>query len=319
MTDLIPDLSVGNLSVEDYIYSSTKLSALLEATRVKHYVIDPIEGKVIFDKYINPLSICTLSIDTYKTEIYGHPEKQIANALYLIESNYLDGYDQRVINVASPTKESDAANKKYVDDMINVVSQSTYYARTTQQKSALNQVLWCTYKFDNDFIELPDEFILVNIALGKHLNPSYNSNAYLGIYEFNSNIGSLQTQSNSTLPYRLIAKSNNTDLVIKSYSGTLVYSFNGIKIQKGKTYVFAFINDQNELVNVDMTLTKSIDMKTIYNNGVYNDYSINVIAVETAKTGMPYINRFIMPDAEDSSILYNVELSGGNWNIQHIN
>ena len=203
--------------------------------------------------------------------------------------------------------------------MIKVVSQSTYYARTTQQKSALNQVLWCTYKFDNDFIELPDEFILVNIALGKHLNPSYNSNAYLGIYEFNSNIGSLQTQSNSTLPYRLIAKSNNTDLVIKPYSGILVYSFNGIKIQKGKTYVFAFIDGQNQLVNVDMALTKNDGMKTIYNSGYFYDYSINVIAVETAKTGMPYINRFIMPDAEDSSILYNVELSGGNWNIQHIN
>ena len=317
MTDLIPDLLVGNLSVDDYIYSSTKLSALLEATRVKHCIVDPIEGKVIFDKYINSLSICTLSIDTYKTEICGHPENQISNALYLIESNYLDGYDQRVINVASPINESDAANKKYVDDMIKVVSQSTYYARTTQQKSTLNQVLWCTYKFDDDFIELPDEFILVNIALGKHVNPSYNSNAYLGIYEFNSN-SSLISQPNSTLPYTLIAKSNNTDIIIKSYSGTLVYSFNGVKIQKGKTYVFAFIDDQDQLVNVDMTLTKNIDMKTIYNDGVYNDYSINVIAIETAKTGMPYINRFIMPDAEDSSILYNVELSGGNWNIQRL-
>lgn len=44
------------------------------------------------------------------------------STLYIVSSDTFSAYDEKIVNVAAPTEETDAANKKYVDDEVKKIS-----------------------------------------------------------------------------------------------------------------------------------------------------------------------------------------------------
>lgn len=77
------------------------------------------------------LSVIKIGADDYHALVAAGSIDE--NTVYIVSSDYLNAYDQRVQNVATPEDDKDAANKKYVDDAVTT-------ATTTIKSTSLSGV-----------------------------------------------------------------------------------------------------------------------------------------------------------------------------------
>ena len=102
-----------------------------KAKQVADYLSNAISSKIFvrnFDEDGNEvgaytdLSVVKIDKDAYDLSVIG--DMLLSNVLYMLQSNYVDAYGQQLKNLATPTEQSDATPKKYVDDNVAVASQA---------------------------------------------------------------------------------------------------------------------------------------------------------------------------------------------------
>ena len=114
-------LSVSNLENAD-AYLSSKIENKI---KVGEY------GKALANQ--DELSVIKIAAEDYYKLV--SEEKLNPDVVYVVSSDNVNAYDQRVINVATPTLSSDATNKAYVDDAI-ASSESGLTAEVARAKAA---------------------------------------------------------------------------------------------------------------------------------------------------------------------------------------
>ena len=102
-----------------------------KAKQVADYLSNAISSKIFvrnFDEdgnevgaYTN-LSVVKIDKDAYDLSVIDGT--LLSNVLYILQANYVDAYGQQLKNLATPTEQSDATPKKYVDDNVAVASQA---------------------------------------------------------------------------------------------------------------------------------------------------------------------------------------------------
>ena len=80
----------------------------------KVYIGDYIVSSDNYSMSSTSLSIVKIHADDYHKKVANHTVND--DIVYIVSSDYLNAYDQRVQNVATPSVDTDAANKKYVDE-----------------------------------------------------------------------------------------------------------------------------------------------------------------------------------------------------------
>lgn len=86
--------------------------------KVNNKVLINVDGK---DVSAETLKIYRVDDDTYYDKVIkGHA---LTNELYIVSSDFINAYGEKLKNLASPTDDNDATTKKYVDDQITAVSQ----------------------------------------------------------------------------------------------------------------------------------------------------------------------------------------------------
>ena len=102
-----------------------------KAKQVADYLSNAISSKIFvrnFDEDGNEvgaytdLSVVKIDKDAYDLSVIG--DTLLSNVLYMLQANYVDAYGQQLKNLATPTEQSDATPKKYVDDNVAVASQA---------------------------------------------------------------------------------------------------------------------------------------------------------------------------------------------------
>ena len=102
-----------------------------KAKQVADYLSNAISSKIFvrnFDEDGNEvgaytdLSVVKIDKDAYDLGVIG--DTLLSNVLYILQANYVDAYGQQLKNLATPTEQSDATPKKYVDDNVAVASQA---------------------------------------------------------------------------------------------------------------------------------------------------------------------------------------------------
>ena len=102
-----------------------------KAKQVADYLSNAISSKIFvrnFDEDGNEvgaytdLSVVKIDKDAYDLSVIDGT--LLSNVLYILQANYVDAYGQQLKNLATPTEQSDATPKKYVDDNVAVASQA---------------------------------------------------------------------------------------------------------------------------------------------------------------------------------------------------
>ena len=102
-----------------------------KAKQVADYLSNAISSKIFvrnFDEDGNEvgaytdLSVVKIDKDAYDLGVID--DTLLSNVLYILQANYVDAYGQQLKNLATPTEQSDATPKKYVDDNVAVASQA---------------------------------------------------------------------------------------------------------------------------------------------------------------------------------------------------
>ena len=128
-SDTVHESQLCGISIILSNYTSDVSNALCEASCVLStddmFLSSQISGKVgvgtydaelgAYDISYTDLSIVTISDDAYY--ILKNDGKLLSNITYVISSDRVNAHGDRVINVAEPSVDTDAANKKYVDDI----------------------------------------------------------------------------------------------------------------------------------------------------------------------------------------------------------
>lgn len=100
----------------------TDLTAEVEARKAADTVLSTaIDNKVKIDN----VSAATLNVKHVTGQDYHNLVKAGIlddSTLYVVSSDTFSAYGEKIVNVAAPTEDSDAANKKYVDDEVKKVS-----------------------------------------------------------------------------------------------------------------------------------------------------------------------------------------------------
>ena len=122
-------------SVKLYYIGEDKVLHQIEdaekAKQVADYLSNAISSKIFvrnFDEDGNEvgdytdLSVVKIDKDAYDLGVIGGT--LLSNVLYILQANYVDAYGQQLKNLATPTEQSDATPKKYVDDNVAVASQA---------------------------------------------------------------------------------------------------------------------------------------------------------------------------------------------------
>jgi len=112
-------VEVGKLSVSQKIMSTEKLINELDHTGVKKISVD-VTGEYGIEREYGPLSVITVDSGTYQDQIQG-TEKELSDALYLVETDNINAQNRRVINVGAPQSDNDAVNKAYVDVILGQI------------------------------------------------------------------------------------------------------------------------------------------------------------------------------------------------------
>ena len=79
-----------------------------------------VDNKVVLSTYGNPTSsaIETLKINRMTAAEYAALQTKADDQLYVITDDSLNAFNERIVSVAAPTADTDAANKAYVDSQI---------------------------------------------------------------------------------------------------------------------------------------------------------------------------------------------------------
>ena len=122
-------------SVKLYYIGEDKVLHQIEdaekAKQVADYLSNAISSKIFvrnFDEDGNEvgaytdLSVVKIDKDAYDLGVIDGT--LLSNVLYILQANYVDAYGQQLKNLATPTEQSDATPKKYVDDNVAVASQA---------------------------------------------------------------------------------------------------------------------------------------------------------------------------------------------------
>ena len=122
-------------SVKLYYIGEDKVLHQIEdaekAKQVADYLSNAISSKIFvrnFDEDGNEvgaytdLSVVKIDKDAYDLGVID--DTLLSNVLYMLQANYVDAYGQQLKNLATPTEQSDATPKKYVDDNVAVASQA---------------------------------------------------------------------------------------------------------------------------------------------------------------------------------------------------
>ena len=118
--------SISDVS-SDLLEKMSEISGDLgEEISSKIYIEDHIgEDGQLVSSY-SDLSIIKLSSNEYQDLVESNAT--LSNALYVVESDFINAYGQQIKNLANPNDLSDAATKGYVDDAIN--DKSNVYIRS---------------------------------------------------------------------------------------------------------------------------------------------------------------------------------------------
>ena len=111
-----------NGSLSDYA-KQVDLTAEVEARKAADTTLSTaIDGKVKIDD----VSAATLNVKHVTGQDYHNLVKAGTldkDTLYVVSSDTFSAYGEKIVNVATPTDDTDAANKKYVDDEITKVNE----------------------------------------------------------------------------------------------------------------------------------------------------------------------------------------------------
>jgi len=77
-------------------------------------------SNVYIDGKNTDLSICKMSSSDYYELV--KEDRCLSNVLYVVSSDFINAYGERVENVACPEVSSDAATKGYVDSTVQALS-----------------------------------------------------------------------------------------------------------------------------------------------------------------------------------------------------
>ena len=117
------DSGIGGVS-SNLLEKMSKISGDLgEAISSKIYIEDRIgEDGELVSSY-SDLSVIKLSSNEYQDLVDS--DATLSNALYIVESDFVNAYGQQIKNLANPTDLSDAATKGYVDKRFNLISSNS--------------------------------------------------------------------------------------------------------------------------------------------------------------------------------------------------
>ena len=117
------DSGISDVS-SDLLEKMNKISGDLgEAISSKIYIEDHIgkDGELVSS--YSDLSVIKLSSNEYQDLVDS--DATLSNALYVVESDFINAYGQQIKNLSAPSDLSDAATKGYVDERFNAISSNS--------------------------------------------------------------------------------------------------------------------------------------------------------------------------------------------------
>lgn len=112
--------SIGVVST-DLLETMSKISDDLgEAISSKIYIEDRVREDDKLVSGYSDLSVIKLSSNEYQDLVYS--KATLSNALYIVQSDFINAYGQQIKNLSAPDLSSDAATKAYVDERFNSIS-----------------------------------------------------------------------------------------------------------------------------------------------------------------------------------------------------
>ena len=127
------------------------IGSLSDKIDKKIYIEDKISSEI---SGYSDLSVIKLSSNEYQSLVSS--KATLSNALYIVESDFVNAYGQQIKNLANPTDLSDAATKGYVDDILTAASHvlSTDYNEKINAIDPLNVSIQMIKPISNERMHL---------------------------------------------------------------------------------------------------------------------------------------------------------------------
>lgn len=160
----------------------------------------------------------TVDSNTFINKVIGTP-KELQDALYLVENTNLNAYNSRVVNVATPVSATDAANKAYVDALLDTTLQST--SASYQDANQVPNAVSAKYAFGPTLADIPGTCILKSMTLKSANNAQISANTQLLIFDYQKNLLCESNKTSADSGFNQLVKfvfNNDNSIVIDKLS-----------------------------------------------------------------------------------------------------
>lgn len=210
------DIVVAALSLDEYVYTADSISNAIDSTYFRMLSVGKSTGRLLSEKTILALSVIQSDLSSYNNILSNN--KQNPDSIYIVNTCNLDGFNNRIVNVASPQEKTDVATKGYVDTLIHGFENGIYHyssltPNTTYYKYQTPNILsGADIYFPNnvDIFNGLQQFRLFNITLWTNKNGDIPANTKITLVDL----------TDSKRP-----KYNSNYLTSIQLSGAITFSF----------------------------------------------------------------------------------------------
>ena len=119
------DITVAALSLDEYVYIADSISNAIDSTYFRMLSVGKVTGKPLSEKTILALSVIQTDLSSYNNILSNN--RQNPDSIYIVNTRNLDGFNNRIVNVASPQEKTDVVTKGYVDTLIHGFENGLYH------------------------------------------------------------------------------------------------------------------------------------------------------------------------------------------------
>ena len=258
-----PVLSSGEIA-----FVQTDNGTLMKVGNGNNYLDTPFFSNVKIDENIVPkLEVVHISQDDYHNLVTS--DKIDDSTLYIVSSDVLNLYGEKIINVATPENDSDAATKKYVDELsVNIKNDIKIPTKTSELTN------------DSDFTTTT-ELNKVKTAT-TDLSNELKTKSTITIDGVKSDLSVVHITKDEYHELVLSEKIDNSTLYIVSSDNLNAYGEKITNVLSGEddadatnvAQVKSYINDLKTDIDENINILNEFVEKKIYIDGQYSDLSI---------------------------------------------